>query len=231
MQRNLLHYQRALFLRKKKGYSYNEIREEIPVPKSTLSNWLSEIELTKKQQHRIHKNWLDKVRKHNKKHNLGEWNRKKRQKEITAIRVQAKKEVNTMTPDQLFIAGIMLYWAEGAKGGKDVQISNADPLFILFIMHWFRKSLCISEDQFKASIHYHEGQNEDEINKYWSKLTGIPLIQFNRSFKKPPGTGHRTHYLQWGVLRIRIRCSANLFHKISGWKDGLIEQHISGITN
>lgn len=51
MQRNFLHYQRALFLRKKKGYSYSEIREEIPVAKSTLSGWLNGIELTKDQLH------------------------------------------------------------------------------------------------------------------------------------------------------------------------------------
>ncbi|MEX2055246.1 MAG: hypothetical protein WD972_03620 [Candidatus Andersenbacteria bacterium] len=222
MQRNLLHYQRALFLRKKKGYSYNEILAEVPVAKSTLSLWLHSIALSQTQQERLRNkrpqgNW-----------NLGEWNRKTRQAEVTRIRVAAKQAVGLLSKRDFLIAGIMLHWAEGNKGGKLVQISNADPSLIRFIMHWFRTFLPITEDRFRASIHYHEGQNELLIKEFWSKITGIPLSQFHKSFKKPPGTGHRKHYLQWGVMRVHITRSADLFHTIAGWKDGLIKQVISG---
>jgi transcriptional regulator with XRE-family HTH domain len=231
MQRNLLHYQRALFLRKKKGYSYNEIMAEIPVAKSTLSSWLNQIQLTTDQQKRISQLWIEKIRRHNKKHNLGEWNRKKRQEEITAIRVRAKKRIGALTRREFQIAGIMLYWAEGSKSGDGIQICNADPLLMIFMMHWFRTFFPLTEDRFYGSIHYHEGQNEQEIKEFWSKLTKVPLQQFNKSFKKPPGTGHRKHYLQWGVFRIRVTRSADLFHELAGWKDGLIQNIIFGSNN
>lgn len=228
MPRDLIKHQRALFLRKKKGYSYNEIREEIPVSKSTLSLWLRKVQLSEKQIELIQRRRKLKLTTSWGSSSLGEWNRHKRQCEITKIRVKAKKEFRQMTKKEFLIAGIMLYWAEGRKGGKHFYISNSDPLFVEFIMKWLRECLNISEDRFVVSIHYHQGQDEMAIRKFWSLLTGIPLNQFRKSFCKPPGTGHRKHYLQWGTVRISVRRGANLFHQICGWRDGLIEKTISG---
>jgi len=61
---------------------------------------------------------------------------------------------------EFFVAGIMLYWAEGSKGGKDVRVSNSDQIFVQFMMRWFRECCHIPEDHFRASLHYHEGQDE-----------------------------------------------------------------------
>lgn len=230
MQRNLLHYQRALFLRKKKGYSYSEIMAEIPVAKSTLSGWLSSIELSSAQKGGIFERGLFRLRQHNKRLNLGEWNRNKRQKEITRIRVSAKNGISTMGDRELLIAGIMLYWAEGGKANNEIRFSNADPALIKFIMFWFRNSLKISNDRFNASVHYHIGQSEDELKIFWSKTSGIPSDQFRKGFCKPPGTGHRKHYLQHGTLQIRVTKSSDFFHLILGWRDGLIADIISGKT-
>lgn len=225
MQRNLLHRQRALFLRKKKGYTYKEIMEEISVAKSTLSGWLSGIELEKHHQERIRKIQEERWSRN---FNLGEWNRAKRQKEITEIRVAAKQEIGTMTDRELFIAGIMLYWAKGYKSGSMFGVANADPNLMVIMMHWFRKCLKISEDRFRASIHYHEGQDPKKIEEFWSKVTGIPLENFQKPFCKPPGTGHRKHYLQWGVLRVYVQRGSNNLQQVLAWKDGLINTIISG---
>jgi transcriptional regulator with XRE-family HTH domain len=228
MQRNLLHYQRALFLRKKKGYSYNEIMAEIPVAKSTLSGWLSGIELDKSQQERIRRKQEERWSRN---YDLGEWNRAKRQKEIASIRVKAKKEIGNLTKREFLIAGIMLYWAEGNKVSKGAGISNADPMFMAFMMQWLRECMSISEDRFRASIHYHEGQDYRRIEQFWSGVTNISLNHFRKPFCKPPGTGHRKHYLQWGVCRIYICRSGDLLHQILGSKDGLIQGIISGTHN
>jgi transcriptional regulator with XRE-family HTH domain len=226
MRRNLLLYQRALFLRKKKGFSYSEIQNEIAVAKSTLSGWLSGLTLSPELKNRIN----NKVRETHIKYrfNLSRFNHQKRQRQIKTIRVLAKQAVKELTDEELMIAGTMLYWAEGRKGGNSVEICNADPQFIVFIMHWFRHCLHIDESRFQAAIHFHEGQSETDIKKFWSNLSKIPLEQFNKSYCKPPGTGHRKHYLQWGVIKIRIRRSSDLYHQITGWRDGLIENIISG---
>lgn len=224
MQRDLLLYQRALFLRKKKGYSYQEIITELPVAKSTLSGWLSNIALDSKQRARIRRKQENRWA-HN--HDLGEWNRAKRQREVAKIRVRAKEEIGSLTKREFFITGIMLYWAEGNKTSKVTGVSNADPLFITCMMRWFRECIGVAENRFRISIHYHQGQDLHQIEQFWSDLTDVPLHQFRKAFCKPPGTGHRKHYLQWGVCRIHIARSADLLHQILGWKDGLIKNVIS----
>lgn len=134
--------------------------------------------------------------------------------------MQAKRAIGKLTQREFLIAGTKLYWAEGTKSGDDLRISNADPLLMLFMVEWLRICLTISEDRLTASINYHEGQNEQLIREYWAKLIGLPLASFNKSFMKPPGTGHRKHYLQWGVCRIRVRRSADLFHKFLAGRTG-----------
>jgi intein-encoded DNA endonuclease-like protein len=44
---------------RKKGLSYNEIRKEIPVAKSTISQWCKDIELTSEQKDRLDKLFRD----------------------------------------------------------------------------------------------------------------------------------------------------------------------------
>lgn len=228
MKRDIILYQRALFLRIKKGYSYGEIMNELPVGKGTLSSWLGKIDISEKHAQRI-KN-RSKEALVTTRFNLSKWNREQRQEEIRIIRVAAKENVGTLSDQELLIAGTMLYWAEGNKGTKSLQISNADPVLIQFIMVWFRKCLRIEENRFRLSIHYHQGQDYKKIQEFWSELTYIPLESFTKPFCKPPGTGHRTHYLQWGVCRIYIARSADLLHQVLAWKDGLIQDRISGIN-
>lgn len=228
MQRDLLLYQRALFLRKKKGYSYNEILTEIPVPKSTLSGWLRTVQLSKEQERRIKLTQLEKMQKKWGAQGLGEWNRLKQQREIMDIRAKAREEVTSLSKNEFHIAGIMLYWAEGSKSKNEVRLSNSDPSLIRFMMRWFRECCKVPENQFRASIHYHAGQDELAIRKYWARITDIPLNHFYKSFCKPPGTGHRKHILHYGTMQIRMLRSGDLFHRITSWRDGLIENTISG---
>ena len=224
MKPKLKHQQRALFLRKKKGYSYSEIQAEVPVSKSTLSLWLRNVELTPRQKARIRKKQEERW----KRNNLGEWNRAKRQAEISSIRRQARGEVTGMTNKQFFVSGLMLYWAEGNKGGKEIRFSNSDPVCIAFMMVWFRHTFKLSDDRFSLRIHWHQGQNEQELRKYWAQATGLTLAHFRKGFCKPPGTGHRKNYLKWGTLSIRVTKGADFYHKMEGWREGLIEPIISG---
>ena len=220
-------YQRVLYLRKKKGYSHSEIRAEISVPKSTLSGWLRNVELSKRQEESIRKRGYSKSQNNRKGYNLGEWNRLKRQREIVAIRRKAKREVKRMTSEQFFVSGLMLYWAEGNKSGKEVRFSNSDPICIAFMMKWFRRTFKIGSDRFTLRIHFHQGQDEQSLRRYWAKITGLTQKHFRKGFCKPPGTGHRKNYLQWGTITIQVTKGADLYHQMEGWREGLIEPIVS----
>lgn len=208
MQPKVLEKERAVELRKR-GKSLREIARELSVAKSSVSVWCRDICLTKMQ--------FDKLRGRESAPKLGALaNKIKRQKEIVAIRKEAKKEIKLLDPrddDRLRDIGTILYWAEGAKTGKQVDLTNSDPNIIKLGMHWLRRIYNVPEEKFRAAIYYHSNQNEYEIMEYWSSITGIPLSQFHKSILKKEGTGQRKNVLYNGTCKVRV-CDANLLQKI-----------------
>lgn len=132
--------QQAIDLRKT-GKSYSQIGNELEIPKSTLSLWLSEIKISKRAQalidKRAYKKSTDALVKRNKQQT------KLAQERAEVIRVAAKKEFLELSKDKMFLAGICLYWAEGYKKGaygskwKCVDFANSDPEMIMLLMRFF----------------------------------------------------------------------------------------------
>ncbi len=104
------------FVLRKQGKSYKEIKAELGVPKSTLSDWFngqgwskdlsSKLFEKAKQAHTVRLQELNKIR--------GE-NLKKVYEE--AIK-EALEEFELLKYHPLFIAGLMIYWGEGNKVSK-----------------------------------------------------------------------------------------------------------------
>lgn len=146
-------------------------------------------------------------------------NKNKRQKQLLDISIAAKAEIVPFDPndlERLKDIGTTLYWAEGGKRHKKVDITNSDPQIIRIGMHWLRVICKVPEHRFKATIYYHAGQNEEEIKQYWSTVTGIPLTQFGKSIFKKEGTGHRKRILYYGTCKVVV-CDADLLHRILTW--------------
>ena len=138
---------RAVELRNN-GLSYSEIRKSVDVSKSTLSLWLKGITLTHEQKNRL--TGLQATAY------LGA---KKIQARSLAhhkeIREAARKEAQGRLNDPFFIAGLMLYWAEGSKNVGSVLFSNSDPEMIKLMMKWFRKFCDVPENKFRIGLFVH----------------------------------------------------------------------------
>ncbi|MBI4449672.1 hypothetical protein HY634_01310, partial [Candidatus Uhrbacteria bacterium] len=128
---------KAIRLRKK-GLSYNEIRKQIMVTKSTLSIWLKGIRLAKNHRLRLYTKQIQFL-------SLGSQSQKaRRAREVERIIETAEKEIVVpLSFETVRLAGAALYWAEGSKG-KRFEITNSDPYFILFIVKWLEMIFKIS---------------------------------------------------------------------------------------
>lgn len=209
--------ERVKFLRRR-GLSYNEIRKQVPIAKSTVSKWCKNITLTPEQLSAL--DAKSRLAKYTAGLKGAKSNQIKRAKEIQEIKTIAKSEISLLSKKEFKIAGLMLYWAEGHKS-TFVGISNSDPFLIRFMMKWFRQICKIPNSKFRAQLHLHSGQDERQMKKYWSKITNIPLAQFIKSYIKKEGTGHRKNILYNGTIRINI-CNMNLLHKIQGWLEATV---------
>lgn len=206
---------RATELRRE-GRSYSEILKKIKVSKSTLSLWLRHIELSKDQQHHLYVT----LRQQNA-YNLAKGKREEKIRLTKRIINVALEEFIELMNDTEFIAGLMLYWAEGDKAETTemVKFTNSDPAMIVFMMKWFRQICNVPENKFRIALHIHNLHCRKDIEKYWSKITKIPLLQFNKTQIKLTTLTQRRNALYDGTCSIRI-CNKNLFRKIKGWKLG-----------
>ena len=216
----------AITLRKN-GNSYSEILSIVPVAKSTLSLWLRSIGLSKKQKQRLTEKKIASIKRGNilwKQHRLD-----KTQQLITT----AAKEVGNLTVRELWLIGVALYWAEGAKEkeynvSQRVLFSNSDPRMICLFLSWLQKCIAISIDSIGFEIYLHESaiMRKQEIIEYWAAQTGLDSSCFGTIYlKKNKLSPHRrktgTNY--FGLVRVKVNRSTDLNRRITGWVAGLYE--------
>lgn len=114
----------------------------------------------------------------------------------------------------------MLYWAEGGKTKRNLEMANTDPDVLRIFIAWVRSHLD-PNGEFVLSLHLHEGNDETAARGHWEDVLGLPGTDWIRTFVKPRGTGHRKNKLVWGVCRVRVRRSADAFVRTMAWIDGL----------
>lgn len=206
---------RARFLRKK-GLSYNEIRKEVPVSKSTLSLWLKNILLSEEQRKRFYTKQIEILSKGPKSQ------KERRNKEIENIINNAKLEIKIPLSFETYrLMGACLYWAEGSKK-QMFALSNSDPHLILFFVKWVNINFNIDIKSLKARLNIYSQQNEIKIKKFWSDLTGIPFGNFGKSYIKPLNKGFKKNNLYYGTIRIEVPKSVNIRHRVFGWIQGAL---------
>ena len=207
---------------RKRGKSYNEISQELAVPKSTLSNWLSGMvwsqniknELTKKANH-IAKKRLRLLNKERR----AKWERRREQ-----LREEAKREFPKLHKNPLFVAGAMLYWAEGdSKIKNPFRLTNTDPRMMALYTKFLIGTLNISKDNLRIAIILYPDLSEKKCISFWSKILNIPKSQFYKTqFIKGR---HPTKRLSKGICTIIIR-NRQLKEKVSIWIDLLSQKLI-----
>ncbi len=202
-----------------KGLSYREIIKDSPfsISKSTVSAWCKDIELTELQKDRLDRLFKDGSYRGRL---LGpKTTQLRRAKEVAEIKEKAKSEIHSLTENEFKTAGLMLYWAEGNKKNH-VGVCNSDPELIRFMMKWLRLICGVSDSRLKPYLNIHSGQDEAKIKQFWSRITGLPISQFGKSYIKKEGTGHRKNVLYNGTIKIEV-CDKNLLYKILGWIEGV----------
>jgi len=194
------------------GWSYREVQDLIPVPKSTLSGWCRGIELSDVQCVAL-KLRTDSVA------GIPRDTQWKRREQVEEISRTARSEARSLMRDPMWMAGVVMYWAEGSKTTKRLEMANGDERALKLFMSWTRRYLNQAA-QFKAALNLHAVNDESGARSYWAKALGLsPVEDFTKTCIKPDGTGHRRNHLLNGVCRVRMLRSTDSFIRTSAWID------------
>lgn len=185
------------------GKSYSEIKSVLGVSKSTLSLWLRDMPLTSTQMSAVRDKNPRRIEK------FRRTMEQKREVRLVKAYDKAKIDIGKLSERELFLAGLFLYWGEGAKSMRGTTlIANTDPDIISFFLRWMM-SLGIEKKNIKVKLHLYCDMDTEKEILYWSNLLDIPQSQFRKSYiKSSPlsgltyknGFGHGTCNLMFGNI-------------------------------
>jgi len=174
----------AIILRRK-GKSIRDIEIITSSPRSTLSGWLRDVKLSKKQKERLHKRWLVALAKARLK--AVEVNRNSRLNRMKKIEESVKETISDILIDRRLweIIFAIFYLAEGSRHLNKIEIANTEPKILTGLLKLFRYLYSPEESKFRCHLNLRMDQSEEKMKKYWSRILHIPKSQFTKtSFEK-----------------------------------------------
>jgi len=213
------------------GKSYGEINKILGVPKATLSDWLSKVEISKALQEKIasrgYKRSIEGLIRRNKLQTVLALERARR------IQKDSIEEIVDISKKNLLYLGAALYWAEGYKrliirNGREltrhtVSLTNSDPFLARCFLMFLREYCEVPEEKIIASIRIFQHHNEKELLDFWQKETKILPQNFRKTYYgiSKSSQGKRPfNRLPYGVIQIVV-ADTKLFHRIMGYIEGI----------
>ena len=206
---------KAIALRKQ-GLSYREIRQQIPVAKSTLNYWFKKEGLTDTKEHEDIKN-----RKYKENWQLGVEASKQKRRLKTETAIQSFVGRYRDNKDPLFVAGCMLYKAEGDKT-QACAFTNSDhrviKLFRRFATRYFENDFI-----YVLWIHRNKAVDKDILVRYWCDKLNVTPNDITAYFKD--GEQNREKYRReyHGTIRLVFRKSRIMRKQILAMSDMLLD--------
>lgn len=227
---------------RKRGLSYNEIKSLISISKGTLSRWFKGVQLTDAQRKKLDDRRRSAAIRGSKTRKL------KTQEAIEKVKRSSAKDIKKISPRELWLMGIMLYWRERFLHGKEhdtkqgVNFSSSNPNLIKLFLKWLRDVGGLKDNEIHFAIFMGKSK-KDSIHKavgYWSRITQFSKDSFSRFYlqadnkkfnsssenlkngqnRKPRKPVKRGKH---GFLQIKVRASSMLARQISGWINGIQE--------
>ncbi len=204
------------------------------IPKSTLSNWLTEVSLSaqakKRLEDREREGGVKALIKRNKEQTINA------QIRATEAKEKATSEIQPLSTLDLQLAGIILYWAEGykrlkIKDGKEVVahpigFTNCDPAMINTFITFLINVMSIPKEKISINLRLFAHMDVEKEIDYWSTVTGIPKSQFDKpSFViSRASKGIRPfNRLPHGIAKVQVGDTKS-FYRLMGWIDGIKER-------
>lgn len=211
---------RAIALRRE-GLSYREIRDQLAVSKSSLSLWLRDVPLTEEQRHALGERAVGASA------SRAETNRALSSRRRADTEAKARTQVSDLAESELFVAGVVAYWAEGAKNkpwrtGTGVKFMNSDPALIRVFLAWLRL-IGVTDDRLVFRLQIHESADASGAVRFWAAVVGVPAADVSTTLKRhnPRTVRKNTGDDYHGCLAVYVRRSAELNLQIAGWFAGL----------
>ncbi|MFE9838505.1 hypothetical protein ACFYP4_25690 [Streptomyces sp. NPDC005551] len=206
---------------RRRGWTYNEIQTELGCSKSSVSLWVRDLprpepRCTPEEQRARMNAGLARLRA-------------SQDLAREATKRTATSEVGRLSARELFLVGVGLYWAEGAKDKpysrrEQVLFVNSDPGMISVFLAWL-DLLEVDRSRLRFRVMIHESADVTAAERFWADHVGPGDACFNRTTLKkhnPKTVRKNVGDTYRGCLVIYVRQSADLYRRIEGAWYGIV---------
>jgi transposase-like protein len=195
--------QLARRLRAEQGLAVREIARIVGVSVSSVSLWVRDVPLTAEQEAVLAAR--NPVRNGQRR---GTVNNSRRCRDLRRAAQEDGRE-RARVADAGFIAGCMLYWAEGSKRRNTVTLTNADADLVDVFLRFLRTYYAVTDDRVTLSINcfLQNGLSIEAIQEWWIERLDLPAFclrtpavnRLSTSSKRLKG-----HILPYGTAKISV---------------------------
>jgi hypothetical protein len=150
------------------GWSVGDIQEELGVSRSSVSLWVRHVPLAAEQRQRL----IERIR-------LGpmvagELKAQRARELRRSYQTEGRRFARKRGAD--YIAGCMLYWAEGAKARNTLKVINADPDVLVFFARFLRRHFEVPNEKMRVycNLFADHLERQREIENFWLARLGLP---------------------------------------------------------
>lgn len=129
----------------------------------------------------------------------------------------------TLPDRMLMVAGIMLYWAEGAHyASKHVlDFANSNPSMVQTYVKFLREICGVQEERLRVYLYCYANQNQEVLKRFWSKTTGIPLSRFTKPYVRKDFRPEKSGKMPHGLVHIRY-ADKKLYMQLERWHEEVV---------
>jgi hypothetical protein len=203
------------------GWTYDQIQVELGCSKSSISLWVRDLPRPERRRSPeeaaaiARRGWAAKLRV--------------RDEERRRTKEAARQSIGRLSPRELFLVGVSLYWSEGGKDKpydrrENVTFVNSDPGMVQVYLAWL-DLLGIERERLRFNVMIHENADVAAAEEYWAELVGADRSAFNkttlkrhnpRTVRKNVGGSYR------GCLVVKVLKGADLYRRIEGSWYGIV---------
>jgi len=190
-------------LRRDQGASIKDIARRVGVSVSSVSTWVRDIELTPEQHAALQLRNVAYNRQMS-----GTWKQAANRRAERAA-YQAHGRAVSRRGETLFVAGCMLYWAEGAKHRNTLTFTNSDPEMVRFFVRFLRGCFEVDDDDIRVTCNLFADhvERQREVERFWLGVADVPetcLCKSSVNVYSKYSQKKRQNKLPYGTCRVSV---------------------------
>lgn len=205
------------------GISIKTIEQELGIPRSTLSGWFKNIQLTESQQEILAENSAQGLKQAQEK--ASDWHRTQKANRLIEMELATKTfldgiEMNDLVSLELALA--FLYLGEGSKRNSHTSLGSSDPHIARFYIEAIERLYGVPRNKFRCWLHLRADQNAKELTEYWAHELNLPSTNFGKPSFDARTSDKPTYQEYKGVCLIdcgRVEIQRRLMYIAHGFCD------------